>query len=94
MTKQMFVVTNESGTIIAASVANHGGRQAPTHIAPRRGQKMYLVSVPEHLADFNNFQSGDEFHEAITNHLRSKDTKHTLVTPSSHPSFFRFNANS
>lgn len=55
---------------------------------------MYLVSVPEHLADFNNFQSGDEFHEAITNHLRSKDTKHTLVTPSSHPSFFRFNANS
>ena len=81
MDKQMFVITNSAGKIIAASHLEVEKEEVKIVLTPSNGQKKFIVWVPEEIANFQNFRNGDEFHKAITKHFEARGTEITEITP-------------
>ena len=90
MIEQMMVLMNDAGEIIAAArMQTDANQEVRSYITPRRGEKLYAVSVSEEIADYMERYKGDAFQKAITKHFESEDTERTLLTAESHPFLFR-----
>jgi hypothetical protein len=73
-TKNMLIIKDESGKIIAAQVEETADSEVTTFISPaHESHTLHRVhDVPEEI---HNLTHPDDFHKAITKHVESGDVK-------------------